>query len=431
MKKNVLTALALLLGCGAFAQSRIKHVVLITVDGFRPDFYQQAKWEAPNLKQLVKEGVQANGVNSVFPSMTYPSHTAIVTGVQPITHGIYYNDRFDPTGKGSVGNYWQDSSIHVPTLWSVLHGKGMKVASLYWPVSAGAPVDYNIPDIGGRGVAVRDENSIPVNFAQEMHQTLAGKGHSGDVHTADIAAYLIEKEAPALITMHLFAVDHAEHVTGREGEMVHEAIAEADEAVGIVKAALQKKGIWDSTLLIVTGDHGFVDVHTTFNPNNCLQQAGLLNNREKGDWKAQFNYSGGSAWLYLKDANDKASLAAATKALKALPDSVQRYFRIIDRKQLDKIGANPQVVLALTAENNAAFGGKPEEPAVASGKGGTHGYFPDFHNIQTGFIAVGSGIKKGATVQEFNLRDIAPIVAKALGISFPTAQGKVPAGIFE
>lgn len=433
MKHLLIAACTWLCVPAVFAQQKIKHVVLITIDGFRPDFYLEPGWNTPHLRAMMQEGTHAKGVNSVFPSMTYPSHTAIVTGVQPATHGIYYNDLYDETGKGK-GNYWKDSSIQVPTLWSVLHNRGMKVASLYWPVSAGAPVDYNIPDIGGRGEAVRDAYTKPAGFIETVKKDVfngdkvsAGK----DQNTARIAAWIIEKDAPAYMNMHLFSVDHAEHVQGRNGEMVKEAIADVDEAVAIVREALVKKGIWDSSMLIVTGDHGFVDVHTTVNPNAWLKQAGLLNDREHGDWKAQFYYSGGSAWLYLKQPGDHKTLNAVKKILANLPDSSKRYIRMIDRKQLDKAKANPEVALALTAEQNAAFGGKPEEAAVKPGKGGTHGYFPDFREIRTGFLVVAPGVKAGGVIQEMNLRDIAPIVARALQISFPTAEGKVPDGLFE
>jgi len=66
---------------------------------------------------------------------------------------------------------------------------------------------------------------------------------------------------------------------------------------------------------------------------------------------------------------------------------------------------------------------------VKPGRGGTHGYFPDFHEIQTGYVAYGPGIKKGGVIQEMNQRDQAVIVAKLLGLSLPTAEGKIPDGL--
>jgi predicted AlkP superfamily pyrophosphatase or phosphodiesterase len=160
MKNPAALIAALILGCclstmaGAQQKTPVQHVVLITVDGFHPEFYLDTVWHAVNIRALMKDGTCTLGQNSVFPSMTYPSHTTIVTGVQPAVHGVYYNAVFEP--RGSTGKiYWNDSSIKVPTLWKAAREKGMKATALFWPVSADAPVSYNIPDIGSMGESVR------------------------------------------------------------------------------------------------------------------------------------------------------------------------------------------------------------------------------------------------------------------------------------
>ena len=95
------------------------HVVLISIDGFRPDFYQDTTWPAPMIQQMAQEGVQADAVRGVFPSETYPSHTTMITGAFPKDHGIYYNTPFEP--EGQTGRYhWYTSAIRVPTLWDAL-----------------------------------------------------------------------------------------------------------------------------------------------------------------------------------------------------------------------------------------------------------------------------------------------------------------------
>jgi hypothetical protein len=432
MKKIPVLLLMLIQFSRAWSQE-VKHVVLITVDGFRPDFYLDSSWHAVNIRELMKGGAHTMGMNSVFPSMTYPSHTTIVTGVQPASHGVYYNAMFEPTG--STGKiYWNASSIKVPTIWEAAQKKGLKVTALFWPVSADAPVSYNIPDIGSMGEAVREQYSKPAGFISTLKTELfhdTGKIDYGrDVNVARIAAYVIKKDKPNLMTIHLFSVDHAEHLDGRDGPMVKEAIAGADSAVGIIVNTLKEEGLWNNTVIIVTGDHGFVNVKTNVSPNLWLMKAGLLTDAKKDDWKAQFFTVGGSAWLYLKDRNDTKTLSQVNAMFAGLPEDEKKLFRIIDRKQLDAAGANPEVALALTGENGASFGGAVTGEITRPGKGGAHGYFPDFHDIKTGFVAFGPGIKKGGVITEMNERDIAPSVAKILGISFPGVQGKVPAGLF-
>jgi hypothetical protein len=167
------------------------------------------------------------------------------------------------------------------------------------------------------------------------------------------------------------------------------------------------------------------------NPNVWLVKAGLITDVKKDEWKAQFFSVGGSSYLYLKDRKDKETLKRVRRVLDSLPEDQKKYFRIIERKQLDAIGGNPEVEFALSGMNGASFGGRMTGEAVSPGHGGTHGYFPDFREIRTGFVAYGPGIRAGGEVQEMNERDMAPTVAKILGLSFPSARGKVPKGIFE
>ena len=143
MKRNFFLLVAVTIGLQTFGQ-QAKHVIIISIDGFRPDFYREDKWATPTLHKMVKEGVSADGVRGVFPSVTYPSHTTIITGATPLKHGVYYNSPFEPNG--STGRwYWETNLIKVPTLWDAAGAAGLKTASVYWPVSVGAKIDYNIP----------------------------------------------------------------------------------------------------------------------------------------------------------------------------------------------------------------------------------------------------------------------------------------------
>ncbi|HEY6899054.1 MAG TPA: ectonucleotide pyrophosphatase/phosphodiesterase [Puia sp.] len=433
MKRSIfLVVVFMLVGWLVQAQD-VRHVVLITVDGFRPDFYLDSSWQAVHIRQLMAEGTYAKGVNSVLPSMTYPSHTTIVTGVQPARHGVYYNGMYEPNG--STGkSYWNDSSIRVRTLWKAAQDKGMKAAALFWPVSADAPVQYNIPDIGGMGEAVREKYSKPAGFVDELRRNVFnGEAHieyGHDVNVGKIAAYVIKKDRPNLMTIHLFSVDHYEHQQGRDGELVRAAVRGADSAVGIIMDALKDAGIWKETVMIVTGDHGFVDVKTSVNPNIWLKQAGLLTDVKTDDWKAQFFSVGGSTYLYLKDRKDAATLAAVRHMLDTVTNG-KRLFRMIDRKKLDAIGGNPEVEFALSGENGTSFGNGMTGEAVRPGHGGSHGYFPDFFEIRTGFVAAGPGVRKGGVIKEMSERDTAPAVARLLGLDMPGVEGKAPSELFK
>ncbi|HST23663.1 MAG TPA: alkaline phosphatase family protein, partial [Blastocatellia bacterium] len=95
-------------------------VVLLSIDGLKPDYVIEADkhgLKIPNLRRLLLEGAHATGVIPAFPTVTYPNHATMVTGVSPSKHGILSNTPFDPYGKNSDGWYWYAEDIKVPTLW--------------------------------------------------------------------------------------------------------------------------------------------------------------------------------------------------------------------------------------------------------------------------------------------------------------------------
>ncbi|MDP5230068.1 MAG: ectonucleotide pyrophosphatase/phosphodiesterase [Cellulophaga sp.] len=418
-----------------------KYVVLISIDGFRPDFYLEEKWPAPNLKLMAEEGTYALGVRSVFPSVTYPSHTTIITGAYPATHGIYYNSPFEPDGETGRW-YWESNLIQTETLWDAVRKSGKKSASLIWPVSVGAPIDYNIPEVWtldksyGRIQPMRD-NETPKGLLEEMELAVLGKmdtiTFNGDYlnredRTGEMGAYLLEKYQPNLMTIHLIATDHFQHEQGRNGHKVHTALAAADRAIGKIIEAAERSKILDQTTFIITGDHGFVDIHSALSPNIWLQEEGLLGG-DKATWKAKFHTSGAAAFLMLKDKNDKATLDKVRKKLNSLPDALKKLFRVVERSELDTIGADPNVVLALAPIPGVAMSGSNNGGIITPRSGGTHGYFPDFKEIETGFVAWGAGISSGKEIPKIGLEDIAPLISELLDLDFKTKNGILYPGI--
>lgn len=444
-RKLIFVPLALLSSATAFSQQP-RHVIVISIDGFRPEFYMDPSWNAVNLRQMKENGVSAEGVNGVFPSVTYPSHTAVMTGALPIHHGVFYNVHFEPWDTAGRW-YWNESEIKVPTLWDAVNAKGLTSAGVHWPVTVGAPITYNIPEVwnwpGKKTMLDKVSKSAnPPGLFEEAQQnatgTLEEKDYNGDYLSADenmarIAGYIIRKYKPNLLAIHLANTDHFEHEEGRDGKKVRLAIASADRAVRTIIESIDKAGLTESTAIIVLGDHGFVNIHSSLFPNIWLRDNGFATPSQEGSkdkWKAMFHPNGGSAFLHLKDKNDKASLAKIRTMLKSLPDSQKRMFRIVERAELDSIGADPNVALALTAMEGVSFSGSDKgTESVRAASGGTHGYFPGFKNIQTGFIGYGPGFKKGVVVPVMGLQDMAPIVSELLDLDFKAPDGMLYPGI--
>src|SRR5687768_12531366 len=152
----LLVAMAVLVG-HVTAQDARPLVLLVSVDGLRPDYVTAAdthRLKIPALRRFLAEGAFADGVQGVIPTTTYPSHTTLLTGVWPAKHGIFANTVFEPLRAGDRAWYWYADEIRAPTLWDAAAAAGWKTASLSWPVSVGARVDWNVPEFwhfGGPG----------------------------------------------------------------------------------------------------------------------------------------------------------------------------------------------------------------------------------------------------------------------------------------
>ncbi|RPD96669.1 alkaline phosphatase family protein [Aureibaculum marinum] len=438
LNKIIFSIALYLISISVFSQNH-KHLVIISIDGFRPDFYLEKKWPTPNLKSLAKNGVYVNGVNGIFPTVTYPSHTTLVTGVGPDKHGVYYNTEIDD--KGQSRNWIYDfSSIQEQTLWEVAKEKGLTTASVSWPITANCPfIDYNIPEIWSfqNPLDRRDATkkyANPKGLFEETIDNATGKldideynltSLAMDQNLARIASYILKEYKPNLLTIHLPNTDGAQHKQGREGDLVMKAIAGADQAVSTIIEGLKKADLLNQTDIIITGDHGFVTVHTTISPNIWLNQLGLLSKENNQKDKAFFFSTGGSAFLHLKDKNDKNTLQKIRQKLNNLPYSIKKMFRIISKEEMITRGADPNAVLAISGTNGYGFSNKRDGNLLNNTHGGKHGYYPDNRNIQTGFIGFGPSFQKNRLIPEIQIEDIAPLAAKLLGTNLKNSKGVI------
>jgi predicted AlkP superfamily pyrophosphatase or phosphodiesterase len=428
MKRILFLFAGSLLSFQLYAQEA-KHVLLISIDGLRPEFYLEKGWNTPNLRKLMEQGVYANGINSVFPSVTYPSHTTIVTGAYPATHGIFYNV---PRGSSNSHWNWESSLIKTETLWDACKKAGITTGAVMWPVTVGAPITYNFPVRRADDDEKSDQLSItrplvsPAGLIDEMLKDKVISGNEEEFHYPEIdrtigsmTASILKNHHPNLMAVHFVGADHYQHTSGKDSRQAHTAVALIDEQIGLLLDVLKDKKLMESTTVIVTGDHGFLDNEYTISPNIWLAKMGLIT--DKG-WKAKFFTPGGSAFLYVKD---KKLVPSIMKMLDELPEN-ERLFEVIDRNQLDAIGADPSAVLAL-ALNKGVVGNTNTKGEVVTEKkgGGNHGYYPEFKEIQTGFIISGAGVSAHKEITGMGVKDIAPLITEILHLPFKAKDGEL------
>ena len=440
MKKTFSLLLIVTLAISKIYAQQSKHVILISLDGFRPEFYLDDHWAAPNLRHLKNGGLYAERMKSVFPSYTYPSHVAMLTGAMPARGGIYYNAPMESTGAWS----WYLKDIKVPTIWQALKAKGMTSSAVEWPVSVGEGIDYNIPEIWdvdhGEDRITEIRKYATKGLIEEIERNATGKLDSSnmneeylsmDGNAGRMAAYIFKTYRPNFMAVHFASIDGNAHGEGRDGEGVHLALANADNAIGLILENVERSGLKDSTTILIVGDHGFMDIHAVVRPNIWLKKHGLYTNGK--DWKAKFQPAGGSAFLYVKD---KKTLEQVKKILQELPYSQKKQFAVYDRAKLDEMGADSSAGLALAAVPGVVFSGavvnsKGEDlpDALAPASGGHHGYDPNFPEMYTGFIGYGAGINKGLVIPVLGVEDVAPLIAQLLGLDFSATDGVLLPGI--
>ncbi|MDR2221842.1 MAG: ectonucleotide pyrophosphatase/phosphodiesterase [Flavobacteriaceae bacterium] len=423
------------LNCVVYAKEKTPHVVLITIDGFRPAFYLEEQWGMHTVRELMHKGVAAKAVRPIFPSVTYPDHTTIITGELPVKHGIVYNNKFDPAN-GSIDWYWDYSAIAVPTLFDVVKQKQMTSANVIWPVTVNAPIDYNIPDIWDpkKGYDRRSITALyttPYSFWHEVQNEATGTLKAEDwamtneelvmdENIARMGSHMIQKYQPNLLTLHFPCTDHYEHQEGLDSPLVRASVAGADRAIKTIIEALDRSELKDNYVIIITGDHGFEKITHRLQPNIWLKEAGLLMDERTMDWKALFHTQGGSAFLRVQGKDRVKTIEKVKQLLEKQPQEIRSRYRILSKEELQQLGADPEAELALTGLEHTTFGGgiKGEVLSKLPKEGGAHGFLNTDSSMQTGFVAFGKGIKQGVVIDQMQLTHLTPLISELMQLDF-------------
>jgi len=416
-------------------------LLIISIDGMRPDYVTAADQHGlkiPNLRRISQSGAHASGVRGVLPTVTYPSHTTIMTGVWPARHGIFANTTFDPLGKNLGGWYWYSEDIRVPTLWEAAAKAGYSVGSVSWPVTVGAPgVSWLIPEYWR---ASTDEDlklmhaiSTPgmmQEFAPEAgpYKTNLNDAVPGDWGRTRYAEAMIRKKHARFVMIHLAALDHLEHETGPFSTASDATLEEIDQMVGTLDRAIHEEAA--GAAICIVSDHGFAAIDHQLEIRVPFVKAGFLTVAEGKapavkDWTAAPWVSGGLAFVVLKNPNDSKTLGEVEKMLRALAaDPANGIHRILDRGEIAAMGGATDAEFAVDMKPGFSLGEALEGPLVRVIKpGGTHGYAPDHPEMLASFLIAGPGIRRNLDLGEIDMRSIAPTLARYLGTSLPSAEG--------
>ena len=424
-------------------------VLLISIDALKPEFlFEQERLgiSLPFLTSYFLKGgcVAPKGMKSVFPPFTYPCHQSMITGTNPVTHGIVNNAVFDPAARHKGAWHWF-ANKRVLTLWEAARRAGYVVGSAAFPTSVGAKGDYIAPEFWWDGSemdsAFIDAVSKPQGLVSEMEEDIgryAGGldlSDAGDAQRYKAAAWLLRKklapcqaEKPFFLTAYFASFDESAHEFGVYSQEAARSLEKIDAMVGIL--VREAEAVAGGHLIVsIVSDHGTLDNTHTVYPNVLLRQAGLIECDGQGhiaDWKAYSQRAGGICEIRLARKDDDSSR------------------RILDdvMKELAQDGRNA-IMAVLTGEEARARGGFPDADYVLiSHKGyeicddidgkfirteltqkAQHGYNEEFPEMRASFLLAGEGIKPGV-IDDMRLIDVTPTLAALMGAELPDAEGR-------
>ena len=415
---------------------RDAHVIMISIDGLVPEYYLEPArlgLRIPNILKMKLGGAYADGVQGVLPTVTYPAHTSMITGVRPAIHGIVQNRIFEaPTAPQTREWYWFADALKTETLWSMAKKNGLVTASVGWPVTVGADIDYNMPEILDIGESPPSgKRTAQYSTPGLLAKALQG-GSAGDTTTdgrrCAVSEYIINTHKPDLMLLHLIALDDVHHKKGPRSPEAIETTERMDGYIGRIIEATRKAGILDQTTFLLVSDHGFAAVTRKFEPNVVLVKEKLITLGSDGkpvDWKAAAWPAGGSCAIVLRDPNDKDTAAKVTSIFSRIAASKGPIGRVLNQAELKRMESVPTAVLMLDAATGVSFGEELTGPDThdAPDYRGTHGQLPTRAEMRSSLIVYGAAARVGAKMALARMIDIGPTAAAVLGLRFSDSEG--------
>jgi len=429
--KRILTII-IVLGAGRAIKKKIpgfakdRMVIVISLDGFPGFALEDPKQPVPTLRKLISNGTWTR-MHTINPTITWPNHTTMVTGVHADEHGLLLNGTILRTnGWPPVRVYPKidkEKMVHAPTIYDAAHQAGLTTAQVDWVAIHNAPTitwafsEWVTPDdpvaqeMIERGILTTNEVQDFTKFNIVWRDQVWTKA----------AAYLIRQHKPNLMLFHLLTLDATHHRYGPKTVAGTTAMAFLDGCVAQVVEAVQEAGMTDRTTFFVVSDHGFKGYTNEIRANVALESNGL----------AQAAYvlpEGGTGFLYFHATNSPDVSRKVTELMK----SVAGIADVITPDRFAALGLplpqkDPQTFdLLLTAKPGYSFSGATGGAVTAAvpQQAGSHGYLASDPELDAIFVASGYGVKPGVKLDRVSSIDVAPTIANLLDVKLPKAKGK-------
>lgn len=402
----------------------MRKLVLISLDAvFDEDI--AALPEDSFIRRLLNQSAVSTKVKTVFPALTYPAHTTLVTGCDPAEHGIAQNQPFQPDKTEEMRAwYWQTAEIKRPSLFDAVRQAGGRCASILWPVSGKSPsIRWNFPEVlalpGESQVVKMLQYGTPLWVLDTEIRLGRQRVSTKEPHLSEygciLACDVIRRKRPDLTALHMVDVDDMRHHYGVHSQEAKDALRRMDDRVRRLWETVQQTKGMEDALFVLVSDHGQADVNQAVNIGDALEKAGLGN-----CLRVQSN--GMSAYLYEGTRGKKGVAEAVAWLDQHMAEA--GISRLYAWDELEKMGCardNAGVIeFAVEAAEGVVF---CDGLAHAKREKATHGFGPG-HPAENCLLAIsGKGIAPGG-LPEMPMRDVAPTLAELMGIQLPEATGK-------
>jgi predicted AlkP superfamily pyrophosphatase or phosphodiesterase len=365
-------------------------VILVGIDGFRPDYLDRGV--TPTLSDLRADGAFA-AMRPSFPSVTFPNHYTLVTGLHPDRHGIVNNTMVDAElGRFALGNaaavtdgrWWDEGE----PIWVTAERAGLTTGTMFWPGS-----EAEIGDV------------------RPSHWTVFDQSLPGDARVDRVLAWLDLPggQRPDFATLYFDIVDTAGHHHGPAAPETSEAVASVDASIARLIAGLEARGLADRTVLVIVADHGMAAT----SPDRAVYLDDLI------DMEAvQVVHAGAFAGL-----NPAPGHEAEVQSALVRRHPNMECFNKTDLPARLAYGRHPRVPAILCLPDIGWLVATRAWPV--RGPGGAHGYDNRAPEMAALFIASGPGIRSGVTLQDMDAVDVQPLLAHLLGIAAPHGDGSL------
>jgi len=410
-------------------------VVMITIDGFPARALNDPRLPMPTLRMLEVNGAHADAMQPVNPTVTWPNHTALITGVNASVHHVIANGLvvFPADGSAPEIKPWvsKDDLVHARTLYDAAAEKGMTTGQVDWVAIYGAKnVRWEFGEKPSTDSPIAKDLIAQKLVTEDQVATFGAKSSPAwrDEIWTDAAIDILTQHTPNLLLLHLLETDTLQHEYAPLTPAAYAAYAYADSCIARVVNAARSAGLLDRITFILTSDHGFGTITHEIRPNVALVDRGLLqmkNGGYKGDvW---FLPEGGEASLFIRDDTKRAALVQELKTYFATVPGVAGGYTNEEAQKfgIPASGSTDQAPdLYLTALPGYSFNGGTQGPMTSdlASPRGTHGYLNTDPDMEALFIISGAHIRPGIDLGSITNLRVAPTIAKILDVSLPAAK---------